>query len=79
MCFSITISNIDKDTPIGTITYSTLDKADKIIAFIDFDEENVSILNNGGLSSYTFTENYASKFQNKPFLRNILQVCQNKA
>ena len=59
----ITISNIDKDTPIGTITYSTLDKADKIIAFIDFDEENVSILNNGGLSSYTFTENGTFTFE----------------
>lgn len=59
----INITNIDKAVPVGTITYSTTNKADKVIAYISFNEDNVTILNNGGEASYTFTQNGTFAFE----------------
>lgn len=58
----ITINNIDKTAPVGTITYSTTSKADKVVAYITFNEENVTITNNGGASYVTFTQNGGATF-----------------
>ncbi len=59
----ISISNIDKTAPKGTISYSTVNKANKVIAYISFNEDNVTVLNNGGSSAYTFTQNGTFTFE----------------
>lgn len=59
----INITNIDRVAPKGTITYSTTNKANKVTAYISFDEDNVTVTNNGGASSYTFTENGSFIFE----------------
>ena len=71
----ITIENIDKTAPVGTITYSTTNKADKVVAYITFNEENVTVTkiaykaatSGQGIwleaaNSLTFTENGAATF-----------------
>lgn len=52
------VQNIDK-TPIkSTIEYSELSQTtDPVTATIRFDKENVTITNNGGKNTYTFTQN----------------------
>lgn len=59
----INITNIDRVAPKGTITYSTTNKANKVTAYIGFDEDNVTVTNNGGASSYLFTENGSFIFE----------------
>ena len=53
-----TVANIDRNAPVATITYSAEYKTNQdIIATIKFDKENVTITNNNGNNTYTFTEN----------------------
>lgn len=49
---------IDKEAPVGTITYSAEYKTNQnIVATITFNKENVTITNNKGNNTYTFTDN----------------------
>ncbi len=59
----VNVSWIDRTPPIGNIVYSTLNPANKVTAYIEFNEVNVSIINNGGQNSYTFTENDEFTFE----------------
>ncbi len=57
------VNNIDKDAPIGTIIYSTKDITDdKVIVTLETNEP-VTIINNNGLNTYTFTENGEFTFE----------------
>ena len=48
---------IDKDAPVATIEYSEEDPTNQdVVATISFDEENVTITNNDGNNTYTFTD-----------------------
>ncbi len=49
---------IDKTVPNATVEYSTMEPTNQDVTItIEFDEENVRILNNNGSNTYTFTEN----------------------
>ncbi len=49
---------IDKVAPVATITYSAEYKTNQdIVATISFNEKDVTITNNGGKNTYTFTNN----------------------
>ncbi len=49
---------IDKEAPVGTITYSAEYETNQdIVATITFNKENVTITNNNGNNTYTFTDN----------------------
>ena len=55
---------IDKKIPVGTITYSTTNPTNQnVTASISFDKEDVTITNNGGNNTYTFTENSEFTFE----------------
>lgn len=56
VCKVLEIENIDKTAPEGTITYVT-NEDKSVTATISFNEENVTITNNNGESSYVFEEN----------------------
>lgn len=48
---------IDQEAPTATLHYDITDKTNKdVTVTIEFDEENVRILNNNGSSNYTFKE-----------------------
>ncbi len=58
-----TVNWIDKEAPVGKITYSTEYKTNQdIVATITFNEENVTITNNDG-NTYTFHENGTFTFE----------------
>jgi len=48
---------IDKEAPVGTILYSTKDLTDQDVIVTLETNEPVTILNNEGLNTFTFTEN----------------------
>ena len=55
---------IDRDEPNATITYSTTNPTNQdVTATVTFDKENVTITNNGGKNTYTFTENGEFEFE----------------
>jgi len=55
---------IDKVAPVGTIHYSTEGLTNQdVIATITLDDPNATITNNGGSTSYTFTENGSFTFE----------------
>ncbi len=52
------VSWIDKVAPNATVEYSTMEPTNQdVVVTVEFDEENVRILNNNGLNTYTFQEN----------------------
>ena len=51
------VDNIDKRAIQGTIHYSKDETTGNVIATLNFDRENVIILNNNGNNQYTFKEN----------------------
>ena len=61
------IFKLDNTAPIATIKYNVADINKKtnqnIVATITFNEENVTILNNGGSNQYTFEENGTFTFE----------------
>ena len=59
---TLTLNNIDKTAPKGTITYETLEDG-KVKATISFNEENVTVTNNSGSKTYTFEENGEFTFE----------------
>ena len=55
---------IDKVAPTAKIEYSTTEATtERVTATITFDKENVTITNNGGRNTYTFTENGEFTFE----------------
>ncbi len=61
---TVEVTWIDKEVPVGTITYSAEYQTNQdIIATITFNKENVRITNNDGNSTYTFTENGTFTFE----------------
>ncbi len=59
-----TVTWIDKKAPVATITYSTQDTtSENVTATITFDKTNVTITNNSGNNTYTFTENGTFTFE----------------
>ncbi len=53
-----TVKNIDREDPTAMITYSTLENTDEpVVATLVEESEYITITNNGGSKSYTFTEN----------------------
>ncbi|MCI8466877.1 MAG: hypothetical protein HFI08_01595, partial [Bacilli bacterium] len=66
------VDYIDKKTPVATIVYDkTTLTSDDVIASISFDEENVTILNNEGKNTYTFTENGEFVFEFRDQAGNV--------
>lgn len=59
----INVNWIDRTTPKGTIIYSTRNYANKVTAYVEFDEENVVITNNDGKNSYLFENNGSFTFE----------------
>ncbi len=58
------VNNIDKTMPNASIKYSTTEPTNgEVIATVTFDKENVTITNNGGSNTYTFTENGTFEFE----------------
>jgi len=59
-----TVDWIDKVAPVGTITYDIIDITNQdVTATITFDEENVTITNNGGDNIFVFEENDEFTFE----------------
>lgn len=55
---------IDRVKPLANINYDKTEATtDKVIATVQFDKENVRILNNNGNKTYTFTENGEFTFE----------------
>ena len=58
------VSIIDKTVPQGIITYSTTSPTNgNVTASIEFDKANVTITNNEGNNTYTFTDNGSFTFE----------------
>ncbi len=63
---------IDNDNSNATIEYSTIDMTNKdVVAKIVFEKENMTITNNDGKDTYTFTENGTFSFEYKDEAGNI--------
>lgn len=59
-----TVNWIDKDAPVGTITYDIKDSTNKDVkASITFNEEEVSVTNNNGETEYVFTKDGEFTFE----------------
>lgn len=66
---------IDKTPPTGIVKYSTKEPTtESVTATITFDEDNVTILNNGGSDTYTFTENGEFEFEYMDIIGNIGKI-----
>ena len=61
--FPVTVDWIDKVAPTATVTYSTDPVTGNIIATLTDANEAFTVLNNGGSTSYTFTDNGQFTFQ----------------
>ncbi len=58
------VSWIDKEKPRGSISYSTTELTNQdVVVEIVFNKENVTVLNNNGSTSYTFSENGEFTFE----------------
>ncbi|MEJ8554506.1 carboxypeptidase regulatory-like domain-containing protein [Tepidibacter sp. Z1-5] len=57
------INNIDKTPPTATINYSTTDPTIESVIATLVPSENVTVTNNNGLLTYTFTENGSFTFE----------------
>ena len=65
---TINVNWIDKEAPIGTFTYNIRQSTtEPVVATLKFEslDEKVTILNNGGNNTYTFTENGDFTFEFK--------------
>jgi len=60
-----TVTNIDKVAPTATITYSTTDSTNQDVIATLVPSETVTITNNNGNDSHTFTENGSFTFEFK--------------
>jgi hypothetical protein len=58
-----TVANIDKAVPTATIDYSTTDPTNQDVTATLTPNETMTITNNGGLSTYTFTANGEFTFE----------------
>ncbi len=58
-----TVNFIDTTVPTATIQYSTVDKTSSPVSATLIPSEKVTILNNGGSATYTFTKNGKFTFQ----------------
>ncbi len=59
-----TVNWIDKIAPKASISYNIIEATNQpVIASIKFDKQNVTITNNGGSSTYAFTENEEFTFE----------------
>ena len=66
---------IDKEAPTATISYNHEDKTNQnVIATLNTQEENITILNNNGKASYEFTENGEFTFIISDQAGNITEV-----
>jgi hypothetical protein len=59
----IIVVNIDKKAPTATVAYSTTEQTDDVVVAAITPSEPVTILNNDGLSSYTFIFNGSYTFE----------------
>lgn len=61
------VSWIDKTPPTAEIKYSTKEQADKVVATLVNESEEIIIMNNGTSREYTFTENgeFTFEFEDK--------------
>ncbi|MCP8967666.1 beta strand repeat-containing protein [Ectobacillus ponti] len=60
------VNNIDKRAPIASVQYSTVDPTNQDVRVeVTFDEDNVTITNNGGSAVRTFTDNGTFTFKYK--------------
>ncbi len=69
------VNNIDKVAPTSKVEYSTteLTNKDVVVTIKDFNEE-VTILNNNGKDTYTFTENGVFTFEIKDKAGNVSKI-----
>lgn len=58
-----TVNNIDKTAPTATISYSTTNPTNNSVVATLVPSEAVTVMNNSGLSQYTFTDNGSFTFQ----------------
>lgn len=59
-----TVANIDKTSPVGSVAYSTTDPTNQeVTVFLTFSKANVTVTNNDGSASYTFSENGTFTFE----------------
>ena len=58
---------IDKDVPTAKIKYSSKEATNKVIVTLENESEPITIINNGGLREYIFTQNgeFTFQFQDK--------------
>jgi hypothetical protein len=60
----ISITRIDKTPVTGSVTYSPDSATNQdVVASITFNKTPVTVTNNGGSTSYTFTENNTFTFE----------------
>ncbi len=58
-----TVKNIDKTAPVGTVKYSVLDVTNDDVVVTLTANEDITVTNNGGKSTYTFKENGTFTFE----------------
>lgn len=67
-----TVNWIDQDIPEATVFYDITQKTNQdVTARLEFDKENVTVTNNDGKASYTFTKNGEFTFEFKDSAGNI--------
>lgn len=63
-CATATVSNIDKVAPTAVVKYNIMElTSQNVIAILDDASEEITIINNGGKNTYTFTENGVFTFE----------------
>jgi|GEM_PF-7055766 len=66
-----TVTNIDKTSPVGSVVYSTTQPTNQdVTVTINFSKPNVTVLNNNGSRTHTFTENGSFTFEYKDLAGN---------
>ncbi|WP_340022547.1 hypothetical protein MHI24_26545 [Paenibacillus sp. FSL K6-1096] len=71
----LVVKNIDGTAPEGTIEYSYMESTNgNVVAYLQSTSEPVTIVNNGGKTAYTFTENGKFEFEIKDAAGNVNTV-----
>ncbi|MEK4853295.1 hypothetical protein NST04_25810 [Paenibacillus sp. FSL H7-0756] len=71
----LVVKNIDGTAPEGTIEYSYMESTNgNVVALLQSTSEPVTVVNNGGKTAYTFTENGEFEFEIKDAAGNINKV-----
>lgn len=71
----LVVKNIDGTAPEGTVEYSYMESTNgNVVALLQSTSEPVTVVNNGGKTAYTFTENGKFEFEIKDAAGNVNKV-----